>query len=269
MLEEKDRAACELGDRLAANLWKSAVQLFLWDDYPKSRPTPLGSGVLVQIENWFFIFSAAHVIAEFKNRIIWAAHGSGNGDLKAIQGEMHFRLTGRAEMGSHQNDPIDAAVALLPRGSPNELLSGATEASEFDTGRRLEEPRYLLLGLPANRTGVDGRRKEIRTERKPLIFSEVGDSVYAKMGYDKRTHLLLVWHSKWNSVAGRHAARNLAGSSGGGIWSFDLSSADVPPKLAATFTEIPHRHGRKVIVGTRIHVHRDLGQLVIRDSAAR
>lgn len=249
-------------------LWGSAVQLFLWDDYPKSRPKPLGSGVLVQLENWFFIFSAAHVIAEFKNKVIWAAHVSGDGNLKPLQGEMHFRLSGRVEMGSHQNDSIDAAVALLPTGSPDEFLSRAMEPSEFDTGRRLGEPRYLLLGLPANRTDVDRRRKEILTERKPLIFSEVEDSVYAKMGYVKRTHLLLVWHSKWNSVAGRHAARNLAGSSGGGIWSFDLSSAAVPPQLVATFTEIPRRHGRKVIVGTRIHVHRNLGQLVIQDSAA-
>jgi hypothetical protein len=225
MLEEKDRAACELGDQLAASLWPKAVQLFLWEDHPHSRPKPVGSGVLVRVENSFFIFSAAHVIGVFKNRVIWAGHGAGNGNLSPLQGAHHFRLTGRIEMGDHQNDSLDAAVALLPPGSPSEFLSAALDASEIDKFSPLREARYLLLGVPANRTGVDQPRKEIRTERKPLIFSEVSDAVYSKMGYEKRSHLLLEWHGKWKTVSGSHGAQSLAGSSGGGIWSFDLSSS--------------------------------------------
>jgi len=141
-------------------------------------------------------------------------------------------------------------------------LAPTVAAGDFGC-RHLGRPAYLLLGFPANRTDVDRRRNQIDTEHKLWILAEADDPVYAKMGYDRRTHLLLVWRSIWKSVAGQHAARNLRGSSGGGIWNFDPSLADEAPQLSATFTEISHRRGGKVFVATRIHIHQELTRTVI------
>ena len=251
-----------MGDRLAADLKKSLVQLFSREG-PDWRPKPIGSGVLVRMANSVCIFSAAHVIAEFKNRSIWIAQASEVGELRLLNGPMPVQFTGDPAMGLHQTDPIDAAVAMLPDGDAQHLILDAIPYSEFDPATPTQHSHYLLAGLAANRTNVNRRNHDIVTEFKPLILSEVEGSIYEKMGYEKRNHLLLKWNSRWKSVAGRHAARNLAGSSGGGIWGIDPLHADRPPQLVATFTEVPHRHGRKVFVGTRTRVHKNLWLAIV------
>jgi hypothetical protein len=91
-----------------------------------------------------------------------------------------------------------------------------------------------------------------------MICSEVRESDYGLMGYHKRKHLLLQWQNKWKSAKGDHRARTLHGASGGGIWRFNPNAPGSPAALVATFTELRHKKGHKVLVGTRIHSHLEL-----------
>ena len=257
--ELDDAELCERTDRLAERLWPHAVQLFLWETYPAGEPDPLGSGVLVRTGCEVFIFSAAHVLAAFKNTGVWV----GVGDYCfPLQGKC-IRVTGNLIMGDHQKDSLDAAVGLLLPDSPDELT---TRAFDISTNEPFSDPgnsRYLLFVQPANRTEVDVQRSEIRSQRKPLIYSEVPDAVYTKMGYDKRNHLLFQWHKQWKTATGSHGAWKLNGSSGGAIWRFDPYRDDVAD-LAAIFTEFTSRKsGGRVVVGTRTHVHLDLARQCI------
>ena len=251
-LEGQERAPVQRANIEARYLWPSVLQLFLWEDHPQSSPKPIGSSVLVKVKNAVFIFSAAHVLANFKDKMIWI--GAAN-NVAPLQGEHRLSLTGRPEMGDHQNDPIDAAVDLLPVDSSCHLSAHALDVSAIDTGNsNAQEARYLLLGYPANRTETDRRKKAILSERKPLVFQEVPAEDYAKIGYERQTYLLLRYRNELKSVRGKHRARNLQGSSGGGIWRFDPHSNSTP-NLVAIFTELKPVKGGKVLVGTRVWKH--------------
>jgi hypothetical protein len=262
-LDKEVEQLCSTGDALAPNLWRHVLPLFSRSESSNGRLALIGSAVLVDCWDELFLFSAAHVLAEFKAQAFYTV---ANEMILPITGEYQFRFRGRPEMGRHQSDPVDAAVLLLPATSSAASRSLALDCSTIaETADELDGSRYLLLGYPANRVQADRRRAEVSSERKPLISSEVPDEMYARMEYDKRRHVLLRWRSEWQSTAGNHHARNLEGVSGGGIWRFDPRSPDVPPRLIATFTELPHRRGAKVLVGTRIHLHSELADELLRE----
>ena len=171
-LDEHEAAISQLVDTEAHNLWPAVVQLFLWEDHPKSSPRPIGSGVLVRVGDAVFIFSAAHVIAAFKYKVIWTGDEE---NLVPLQGEYRLSLTGRPEMGEHQDDPLDAAVALLPANSPAGLTTNALDESGVDTSSNGQEVLYLLLGHPANRTEIDRRKKE--RSSSPMSKTPMGECI--------------------------------------------------------------------------------------------
>lgn len=249
---------CKIFDGIAQGLWPNILQLFTWKDYPQGRPKPFGSSVLVRNGARTYIFSAAHVLAEFKNSVIWARYkGDDVLPLPAAVG----RLTGQPDMGDHEHDKTDAGVLVLPPNSP-ELSVRAMNLSEIRdsendrASENCDAERFMLLGYPANRTEVDSPKKAVRSEQWPLVYTEVEEKVYAKAGYDPRIHLLLKWRNQWKSTKGLlRRARNLAGASGGAIWCFNPKEPSNPPQLVATFTELGKMPGGKVLVGTRIEEH--------------
>jgi hypothetical protein len=257
-----DRLLCEAADCLAQRLWSTSTQVLAWKEHPSSQPRPVGSGVLVRDGQAVYLFSAAHVLAEFKHQPLWTVS---DGDLVRLPDPYRLRLTGTEDMGDHQHDQMDAAV-LLPDSVPPDLRKRALELNEIQPRSAPEGARYLLLGHPANKTEVDRWKQETRSERKPLISREVPAEDYVKLGYDPRTHLVLGWQNKWRTSTGCHDARNLEGSSGGGIWCFDPDSKS-PPQLVATLTALVPHSGRKVMVGTRIRVHCDLRRALVGQSS--
>jgi hypothetical protein len=209
--------------------------------------------VLVRTGGAVFIFSAAHALAKFKNAFIWLG-SDGLPELVPLVGGQ-FQFTGLSGIDDHQQDPLDAAVYLLPPHSPSDLIAQAFEISAHEPISDQPDPRYLLLGQPANRTDIDNRREEIVSENEATIWMEVEDSIYIKSEYYKQTHLVLDWRSEWRTGTSTHAARNLEGSSGGAIWRFSLRKP-ATAELVGTFTEFtPPKKGRRFLVGTRILVH--------------
>ena len=253
-------------DGIAHGLWPNVLQLFTWKDY---RPKPFGSGVLVRNGARTYIFSAAHVLAEFKNSDIWTID-KGDGVLLRLPPAAGGRLTGQPDMGNHEHDKIDAGVLVLPPNSPELSVRAINlseiRASENNRASNCDAKRFMLLGYPANRTEVDSPKKEVRSEQWPLVYTEVEEKVYAKAGYDPRTHLLLKWRNQWKSPEGLlRRARNLAGASGGAIWCFNPKEPSNPPKLVATVTELGEKPGGKILVGTRIEVHLGLVSVLERE----
>ena len=245
---EESEIVCKQADGLAKILWSKVAPLLAWDDYPCSRPAPVGCGVLVRVGDTVLVLSAAHVFAEFRNRVMWTNLG---GELLCLP-ELRCRFTGSPDLGNHHGDSVDAAVASLPKDYSHDLLSQGLELSNLETETDQDESHYLLLGYPANRTRIEAR--EVRVKRKALICSEVQNAVYAQVGCDRRTHILFEWRKASPSVTG-----SLSGSSGCGIWRFDRRTPTNSPKLVATFTGLQRMiGGRKVLVGTRINTHLEL-----------
>jgi hypothetical protein len=249
-------------DGLAKPLWRHVVQLFSADSDHGNRPSPLGSGVLVQHEDRTLLFSAAHVVAELKPELrrgpFWMALGE---ELVPFP-SASCQLTGTPDMGTHEHDRQDAGVCLLPRDIPAELAARALDIRSIQPIAPTDQTRYVLLGHAANRTDVDRAAKEIASERMPLVLAELPESFYSQNGYSKDTHLMLRFRNAWKTTAGTRAARRLSGSSGGGIWAFEPGSA-VSPQPAATFTEVSRIKGGKAYVGTHIALHLQLVSLLL------
>jgi hypothetical protein len=251
----EDQSLLECAELLKHRLWTHSVQLFCASDTHPGRLNPFASGVLVRFGGDTFIFSAAHVFAALKDKALWVEASNRLVELPTVP----VSITGTPEMGNHEDDPLDAAVCLLPADIPQEWMMRAFDISTSDFIVGHEAPRYLLCGYPANRTGIDGWKQQVSTERKVLICSEVDDCVYVKTRYDKSTHLLLNWQSKWRTATGWHWDRNLKGASGGAIWRFNPFTDAA--ELAAIFTECTMPSGgARVLVGTRLPIHLELAR---------
>ena len=232
------------------------VQLFSRDGERGQRPAVVGCGVLVRREDRILVFSAAHVLAEFKNKPAWMDAGE---QLACFPGEYSCQLSGSPEMGNHERDRLDAAVCLLPPAVPADLARRAIDIRKIQGFTPTDGTLYMLLGYPANRTDIDQAAKDIVSERMPLVLPELRQSAYTMGGYSRETHIMLEWRNEWKAATGTRRARRLSGSSGAGIWAFVPGSVAMP-QLVATFTEVTRIKGGKAYIGTRIVVHLQLAR---------
>lgn len=73
----------------------------------KKQPIQIASGLLVNIKDEYFIFSASHVFEQIGNHQLLTGDGLGN-KVISLPGERFS--TPRGKSGTHSDDPIDASV---------------------------------------------------------------------------------------------------------------------------------------------------------------
>ena len=124
---DRARAEVQLVYGAAEPLGRSVVPVYAFRDpvalvRGREKPRQFGSGVLVRLVGESFLLSAAHVFEEFGDWSVLIGCGE---SLVPLLGTRFSSLPGPS--GSHQDDPIDAAVLHIedPSAIPPDLFLSA------------------------------------------------------------------------------------------------------------------------------------------------
>jgi hypothetical protein len=244
----------------------SACPLYAFDPrLPTQSRCPLliGSGVLVKIKNNYFVFSAAHVIENYRNSPIII--GCGN--------KLHF-LTGdsfktkRGPSGNHSDDPIDASVFHIIDQVPSEIMSVCLSWEDLDFNPDEEERFYYVgFGFSAKKSTV--KRNEAYSHPMQIVSIEVDNDIYEDLEIKRSHHLVLAGETQINFKNEWRTAPSLRGTSGGAIikvggvpWK-KLTSLREPIKGKSKLSAILIEHNKKqkkyeTILCIRIAKHLEL-----------
>ena len=173
---------------VAARHWRHMLKLFRWDALVDNIPSPIGCAILIEHDGAVWCFTAAHVLAVFKQRPIWIDI---DGKAASMRGTLHFRFTGSPNMGDHERDPTDAAVFLLTGRIPKVLTRRALSEGKYISADHDRYVRYVLLGVPANQVQKDRVKQCLTTNLMPIGLRELPIADYNKLGYHRSTHILL------------------------------------------------------------------------------
>jgi hypothetical protein len=232
----------------ADSILKSTIQ-FYYNKPESGRLAANASGVLLTVDNRFFVVTAAHVLAKhYSDTFVLLA------DTEATLGGQLYTTEGTAE------DRIDLAVLELTDATQLEQFQQEYHfltLADISTHQTHKTSQYLLVGYPATKTKVyDGI---IVARPYPLQAELSTDFDYAKHGVQRATHLVLA--SSGNVVSGAntnpHKRPRLKGVSGGGVWhngNYLQGDPAHEKRLVGILTEEITEHGRKSLLITRTTV---------------
>jgi hypothetical protein len=226
----------------------------------KTKPEQIASGVLVNIQDQYFIFSATHVFKAFWQNSLLT--GVGNGTLiEQLSGERFS--SGKPEAPGE--DAYDASVYHIQSHISDSLKKLAITLLDFDVdGYDPVNPIYMMSGFRSKKSNTAGT--SIKSKRECFASVEFMADDYTKFGFSRKTHLILAYEdqalmdNKWVSTP------IPVGMSGGAIMKAEGTSANFftaskrsSPKqlLSAIITD--HRRGKKghdgMLIGTRVNIH--------------
>lgn len=242
----------------------------IWEPFlrrPKASVCPLlrstsngpteqfGSGVLVRIGKYHFLFSVAHVLDELERDGVLIP---GIGTFFHLSGQCG--RTGLPGSGLRIDDRIDLAFFELNAETVKQLHQSLVFLNESDCDPLdMTETAdvYTAIGYPAHKSdsGSDG----VSTRLTSFSGDGVNDHRYRALGISKHSHLLMQYRHKkaiHYTTLNQGGSHDVSGVSGGGIFAWDKAlpdpSALKQPKLVALVTEYhPNHH---VFVGTRLSV---------------
>lgn len=222
----------------------------------KTKPEQIGSGVLVNIKNEYFIFSATHVFCEFEDKALLLGT-SGYNLIENIAGE---RLS--SESLDKKIDKFDATVFHIQSEMSETLKEVAITLKDFDfDGHDDLKPIFMITGFLAKESNTSGN--EIKSKAKNFPTIEIEE--YSEYGYDKVSQILLSYENQ-TLVDNRWLMTPIPrGMSGGAIikaqgtkLNFKDKTAKEKKQLLSAITIEQHRDkGEKLgfVLGTRINVH--------------
>lgn len=227
---------------------KSTIQFY----YNKSNSGQLaacGSGVLLTLDNRFFVVTAAHVLVKnLSNTFVLLA------DTKATLAGPLYHTPGT------KDDRIDLAALELTDATQLAQLQQEYHfltLEDISTSQTHANDLYLLVGYPARKTKVyDGA---IHAKPYPLQAQVATGFDYAKYGIQWATHIVLDASGDVVSATSPnpHKRPILEGMSGGGLWhngNYLLGDPAREKRLVGIVTEEVAERGRKTLLVTRITV---------------
>lgn len=239
--------------------WLSTVgkrlQRVLTPIYAQSphRPEPIGTGVLIRVDDLILVATAAHVID---------AVGSGaryfglNGEVTALP-EFSDRSPLPAS-GRREDDDIDLGFWVLAPGVAAKVVSADTlRLNDLDFANPEEidrDAQYLLHGFPASRQPRRIRNGEFEASTLPFLTSELSDAAYAAAAKNREHHLMVNYSKDEVYREGeRVTGSDLAGMSGGAIWRLSgTSDVRIGSPVLSAITVSWRRADPRAVVGTRI-----------------
>lgn len=225
---------------------KSTIQFY--HNKPKcGRLAAYATGVLLTLDNRFFVVTAAHVLAKYYNDTFVLLAGT----EATLRGPL-YSTKGTAE------DCIDlAALELTDAIQLTQLQQEYRFLTLADISTRQTHTNnlYLLVGYPARKTKVYGGA--IYAKPYSLQAQAATGFDYAKYGIQRATHIVL--DASGDVVGGSnpnpHKRPLLHGVSGCGLWhngNYLLGDPAREKRLVGIVTEEVAEHGRKSLLVTRI-----------------
>jgi hypothetical protein len=245
-LKETAARDAETRRQLIDRLRQSVLPLFIDDE--RGRPERIGSCVLVCLDSFHYVFTAAHVIRDAGASTLW---------VPAAEGSRTRLILPRSAAGmTPEGNPLDIGLFLLPPRFVNVferrvfLYSQAIDQGDIRDDRSLIS-YYFVLGYPASRTQVkiSHERSEIRQKLFHLRTAPVEAAEYIQQGLPQPDYILLDFDHKEILIGGKPISLPLLqGVSGGGI--FHVSELSTQSTLTAIATQ--NRRQPRLIVGTRL-----------------
>lgn len=232
----------------------------------KLKPIQTGTGVIVQIKDQFFIFSATHVFENFNDMAVLTS-GPGRNQIEQISGE-------RFSTGNliTRVDKFDATVFHIQSEISQALKNLAITLEDFDIeGYDPIKPIFMITGFLAKESNTAGH--EIRTRARNFPTMELDD--YEGYGYEREGHILLSYenqvlvNNKWQLAP---TPRGMSGGAiikaqGTNLKDFRLERKEEKQLLSGITIEQHRDKGNKLgfVLGTRVNVFLGLIQQFIPD----
>ena len=205
----------------ANSILESTIQFF--KNNPKCEPAPLGCGLLLSLEDKFFMVTVAHVIAEDYNNIFVILPDK---ELKLGASPKYpeiLKFTSLPASGNRKDDKIDIAVMELKDKVITDILvtHKFIPLDNIEIGHNpVENPYYLSVGYPATKTKKVWNEEKILA--KPYVYRTEFDPNFdlEKFGFASNSHIAIKFDGKVKSYKNNtvHNAPKLGGISGSGLW---------------------------------------------------
>ena len=216
------------------------------------RPDPVGTGVLIRVDELVFLVSAAHVIDDIGRGPRYFGAADQTIPLPA------FTMTSPIPAhGTRDDDQVDIGYWVLDPKTAALLSSADTlclaDLDMHDPGDIARDADYFLNGYPESRQPRKMLSGEVEAHTIAFMTKEVSHAEYETARRDRREHLL-VGYSKDDFYSGGAKRRgpDLQGVSGGAIWRLSGSSDAIYDKpVLAAFATRWRQAEPKCVVGTR------------------
>ncbi|MHB1183222.1 MAG: hypothetical protein ACYC4A_00765 [Desulfobulbia bacterium] len=214
----------------------------------------LGSAILVKINNWHFVLTAAHVL---DNPSCSDLHiGSGN---KVISLQGSYASIVPPNNGNREQDKIDIGIVRLSEETVRDMQEDEFLALDdiYNSDTATITGHYVFAGYPCSKH----KRAIKEGEAEAALYSFAVDTApltdYQDAGLDPCISLLLRFNKNnlWNS-SGQAVGPDPTGISGGGVWFIGDAFATTPfkPLLTAIAVEWWWRVEPKRVLATKLHV---------------
>ncbi|MFH6991054.1 hypothetical protein [Flavobacterium sp. FlaQc-48] len=213
-----------------------------------------GTGVFIQIQDHYFLISAAHVFDKYSELFIFLSR-----DYEIIR---PGGTTYNHNAANRDKDTIDIGVLKLDKECVPHLLRtyNFLQADDLAINHIFQsEEYYTFLGYPATKS-----KKKYKTD----IFDSTSffhfttperNEDYSKFDRNPAVNVVTSYNRKLSFNHKKYmfgTGPELHGISGCGLWftdPLDLSTGIIKPKLTAIMTDWPIKN-RDIIIGTRIDV---------------
>ena len=183
---------------------------------------PLGSGVFLELQGLYFIFTAAHVVKAYPKLLVQGPSG------------VIFLNSPEAEIYFIEDTKLDIAfIKILPAlGSFLSLMYNPLKNDKvYVTHQPVRDNRYALIGFPGSRVRHKGERMKLACNTYVLQSSP--DKVYNYYIKPKSDYYLLSMHGKTlNNLGEVYKAKSPKGMSGCGLWVMSYEVVEKQMKLS-------------------------------------
>jgi hypothetical protein len=245
---------------------EDAVLPIYWVSKSGIKPEQIASGVVVQIKQDYFVFTASHVFDDMGSYQLLIGIGFGN-KLISLTGDRFSSAKGLS--GTHVDDSIDASVFHIQSEVPSEIKRVALSLDDLDYSQP-DNMRsiHMAAGFRVKNSNISGNQATTIRESFPSI--EYGENEYSILNLDIKTHIALAYDNKVLMHGQWQTSPKPKGMSGGAIIKVEGVTLSPPfvvaPQVkqllsAITIEQRREKSGKPgVLIGTRIGVHLGLIQ---------
>ena len=235
---------------------KSTIQFF--EDGEKLKVKGVGSGVLFEINNNYFIFTAAHVYTDNRER----TYVYSNNEPISLEGMLY--TTHLPKSGFRGDDKTDIAIINIFPATVEKLKIDYEfiTISNIELGHYIDiNTNYILAGYPNNKTkelwGMSS--KALKTEPFVANLDTFVRFNYEKYNFKVETHIAIEYSGEVISHKNKnpHLESPLHGISGSGLWHVNYTPDEnlIQAKLIGIIIEqIAKDPNNKAIIATRIDI---------------
>jgi len=237
----------------AERVMQSTIQFFFFDS--KSKYPAAGNGVLCEINDRYFVFTAAHVFTDHHQEIYVISN------QKAISLGGIFYTTPLPNSGDRADDKIDLAIIAIDNSAVTLLKAEYIFISlvDLELGHFVDvETNYLIAGHPITRTKKVWNNRALKSQAFVANLDALIRFNYEKFKFKFESHIAMDYAGEIISLKNHysHLAPKLVGISGSGLWYLrkDTKEGIFESRLIGIVIEQIKENGNKAVIATRIDI---------------